>query len=220
MHSYQNLIILQYLYKIQTLGFSYIEHFQPNQENFLEEVSSLDELTQSIHSCHLCDLSKTRKQSMGGYGNQYSDIMILDYVVSIEQEDMQDYYGGRGGELLNNMIKDILQKNKEDIFYTHCVKCKVFDKKDMIQMAYNSCQSYLYTQINLIKPKIIIVLGKEAYEIFTNDKGNFENVRGHIVDFSSYKIFPIYHPEYLLRNPKLQQITKKDLQRVQTFIKI
>jgi len=216
--SYQNLALLQNLYRLKALGFEYIDPFSINEKTPHEKPNSIDELQQDISTCHLCDLSKSRTQSMIGYGNTNAQVMIIDFSVSQTQDINNDYYGGRSGEILKNMVENVLKLSINDIYYTHTVKCKPLNSNTPSPSEHNSCKGYLFAQIEFIKPKIIVTLGHDAYTRVTNDEESFDNIRGHVIDFKEYKLIPIYHPSHLLRNPELKKITLNDLKTIKSCI--
>jgi len=216
--SYQNLVLLQNLYRLKAIGFEYIDHFNINEKSSYETANSLDELAVNISSCHLCDLSKSRSQSMSGFGNKNADVMIVDFSVSQTQDSSNSYYEGRSGETLKNMVERVLLLNIDDVYITHCVKCKPLNANIPSPSEYDSCKSYLYSQIEFIKPKVIIALGENAYAHLSGNDDNFENVRGHLIDFKGSKLIPIYHPQFLLRNPESKKITLNDLNTIKSCL--
>ena len=216
--SYQNLVLLQNLYRLKAIGFSYIDHFETNIRQTDEKPSSLANLSQSITSCHLCDLSKSRTQSMQGYGNENADLFLVDYTVSQAQDSTNSYYCARSGETLKNMIEKVLLLSIEDVFLTHAVKCKPLHSNRPSPSEWNSCKNYLFSQIEFVKPKVLVTLGPDAYSHLTGDTNNFENVRGYVIDYKNYKLIPIYHPQYLLRNPELKKITLNDLKTIKSCL--
>ena len=216
--SYQNLVLLQNLYRLKAIGYEYIDPFTVNEKKSYDVPTSLQELTQNIKTCHLCDLSKSRTQSMSGYGNVGADLMIVDYQVSQVQDSSNTYFSGRSGETLKNMVEKVLGLRVEDIYMTHNVKCKPLNANKPSPSECKSCSSYLLTQLEFIKPKVIVTLGEDAYAQLTDDKDNFENVRGHVIDFKAYKLIPIYHPQHMLRNPDLKRVTMNDLKTIKSFL--
>ena len=92
MKSFQNLLLLQNLYRIKALGFSYCDFFSPNHKNSFETPNTINELSKVISNCHLCDLSKSRTQSMSGFGNTDAELMIIDYSVSLNEDSTNTYY--------------------------------------------------------------------------------------------------------------------------------
>jgi DNA polymerase len=218
LNSFQNLLLLQNLYRLKALGFEYSDSFLINQKSFNKKSNNLDELTKDISTCHLCDLSKSRSQSMSGYGNTNADLMIIDYTVSLTEDSSNKYYCGRSGEMLKNMIENVLSLKIEDIYFTHAIKCKPLNSNLPSNSEWDSCKDYLFSQIEFIKPKIIVTLGKEAYAKVTSENENFQNVRGHVIDFKSYKLIPIYHPNHLLRNPDDKKIAYNDLKTIKSYL--
>lgn len=216
--SYQNLVLLQNLYRLKSIGFEYIDHFNINEKTSYEIPASIEELASNISSCYLCDLSKSRTQSMSGFGNNQADLMVVDFSVSETQNSSNNYYTGRSGETLKNMIEKVLGLSINDVFITHCVKCKPLNANKPSPSEYNSCKSYLYSQLEFIKPKVIMVLGEDAYTHLTGDSGSFESVRGHVIDFKSTKLIPIYHPSYLLRNPESKKTALNDLNTLKSSL--
>jgi len=216
--SYQNLILLQNLYRLKSIGFNYISSFTINEKKDYHKPLSLGKLVEDIKQCHLCDLSKSRIQSMYGYGDKNATIMIIDFSVSESQDRNNEYYSGRSGEMLQHMIQNSLSKNIEDIYYTHTIKCKPLNSNIPSSSEWNSCKNYLFSQIEFIQPKVIITLGEDVYRNITSDKEIFEKIRGHIIDFQTYKLIPIYHPKHLLRNPELQKTTLNDLKKIKSYL--
>ena len=216
--SYQNLILLQNLYRLKATGFEYIEHFDLNVLENSEISSSLSQLSKSITTCHLCDLSKSRTQSMSGFGSENANLFIVDYIVSQAQDFTNSYYTGRSGETLKKMIENVIEINVEEAYLTHAIKCKPLQSNKPSSSEWNSCKNYLFSQIEFIKPKVIVTLGPQAYSHLTGDNENFENVRGHVIDYKNYKLIPIYHPQYLFRNPELKKMTLNDLKTIKSCL--
>lgn len=218
MKSYQNLVLLQNLYRLKAIGYEYIDPFSINEKSTIESPLSLEALQQNIRSCHLCDLSKSRTQSLRGFGRKDADLMVVDYMVSQAQDSANSYYAGRSGETLKNMIEKVLGVNVEDVYATHNVKCKPLGSNQPSPSECNSCKPYLQAEMAFVQPKVIITLGEDAYYELTGDRDNFENVRGHVIDFKQYKLIPIYHPQYLLRNPDLKRVTMQDLKIIKSCL--
>lgn len=218
MNSYQNLALLQNLYRLKAAGFKYIDQFSINQSTFYEKPLDLAQLNHNISSCHLCDLSKSRSQSMSGFGNNNADLMIIDFSVSQSDDSKNEYYSGRSGDTLKNMIENVIGLNVNEVYYTHAIKCKTLNSNIPSKSEWESCKEYLYFQIEHIKPKVIVTLGKEAYGKIVNEDEDFESLRGHIIDFNGYKLIPIYHPSFLLRNPESKKTTFKDLKTIKSCL--
>ena len=217
MESYRNLKILQNLYRLQSLGFEYSDMIQPSCTSHAM-ANDIDSLKKEIQSCCLCDFSKSATQSMSGYGSSDADILFLDYSVS-ELEDLHNsYYCGRSGEILKNMIQNVLGLSIEEVFFTHAIKCKPLSFQKKYPTQFQSCQGYLRSQIKLIKPKVVVALGEESYNALFPDGAPFKDIRGHILEYDSIKVVAIYHPSYILRNPNLKKIAFYDLKTIKSCL--
>ncbi len=218
MKSFQNLTLLQNLYRLKAFGFEYINPFDINEKNIYDKPKNMEELSKNISSCHLCDLSKSRTQSMCGYGSENAKLMIIDFCVSSNDDLNNSYYNGISGKSLINMIEKVIGLKKEDVYFTHAIKCKPLNSNMPSISEWNSCKSYLFSQIEFIKPKVIVTLGENAYYKLTNEDTNFQSVRGHVIEFKKYKLIPIYHPQFLLRNPELKKVTLNDLKIIKSCL--
>ncbi len=217
MRSFQNLLVLQNLYRLKSVGFEYIDPIVINHKNDGDLPDDMTAIKGLITNCHLCDLSKSRTQSLEGFGNFNADVMIIDAFISIAEDESGNYFTGRSGQSLQKMIENVLQLRIEDIFYTHGVKCKPLGTQVPSNSEIMSCKPYLFKQIELVKPRIIIALGEEVYSMLTNDTTPFEQVRGQSINFGDVLIIPIYHPAYLLRNPSLRSVTLHDLKTIKAL---
>jgi len=211
--------MLQNLYRLKAVGFNYSDPFVTNKAAASQQLpDDLAQLHAMIGECHLCDLSKSRSQSMGGSGNPDADLMIIDAYVSVSEDSNNSYYVGRSGESLVKMIENVIGLRKEDVYITHAVKCKPLGTNTPSDSEFASCKSYLYKQIELIRPKVIMTLGPDAYRLLSNDDTVFEQVRGHKINFGEYTVVPIFHPQFLLRNPSLKSETLSDLKTIKSCL--
>jgi len=200
------------------MGFEYSDPFSANKKDIHEKALSMDDLIKNISTCHLCDLSKSRSQSMSGFGNHNADLMIIDFSVSLAEDDTNTYYSGRSGETLKKMVENVLNLNVEDIYFTHAVKCKPLSSNIPSDSEFDSCKDYIFSQIQFVKPKVVVTLGEDAYAKVTSENDNFKSVRGHVINFKEYKLIPIFHPNHLLRNPDDKKIALNDLKTIKSCL--
>lgn len=221
MDSYQNLAYLENLYRLKALGFNYVDPISPNKNP--GQTSSLpnsyDILTETIRGCHLCDLSKSRSQSMCGQGSLHPKILFLDAFVSSAEDESNTYYTGRSGVMLRDMIEKVLGLSIDDVYITHAVKCKPFGFQQPSSSECSSCSPFLHKQLEILSPKIIVTLGFDAHMLLTHDTSDFDRIRGQKIPFGNFHIIPIYHPTFLLRNPSLKKETMRDLQTIKEALK-
>ena len=221
MKSYQNLVLLKSLYRYKSLGFSYIDPISVNndEEPFtLTLPSDLNSLHKQMSQCHLCDLSKSRQRVMTGFGNPDANIMFIDGSPSMIEDESADSFSGRSGASLKKMIENVLGLNINDIYLTHVLKCRPSHQHSILGSELSSCKPYLFKQIELINPKIIVTLGELAYTSLIKDANAFENVRGEKIPYDKRTLVPIYHPSHLLRNPSLKKCTMTDLVNIKGLL--
>lgn len=221
MQSYQNLELLKSLYRYKALGYSYMDPTSVNndEEPFsLTLPSDLASLHKQMSQCHLCDLSKSRQRVLTGFGNPQADIMFIDGSPSMIEDESGDNFSGRSGASLKKMIENVLGLSVNNVYITHVLKCKPSHQHNILDSELSSCKPYLFKQIELIKPKVIVTLGELAYTTLINDAGSFESVRGEKIPYEGKIIVPIYHPSHLLRNPSLKKCTMGDLVNIKGLL--
>ena len=220
MDSYQNLVLLENLYRLQALGYRYVDPITPNLQHDSSTLpDSMAMLQETIRQCYLCDLSKSRRQSMSGYGNPQADLMFIDAYVSAAEDETNGYYTGRSGTMLRDMIEKVLMLSVEEVFITHAVKCKPFGFQNPSESEAGTCTPYLAKQIEIVQPKVIVPLGADAYSMLTGDRNQFERLRGEIIPHGSAVIVPMHNPLHLVRNPSDKKTALRDLQTIKGQLK-
>ncbi|MEW5832825.1 MAG: uracil-DNA glycosylase [Campylobacterota bacterium] len=219
MDSYQNLALLENLYRLKALGYRYVDPLVPNFQTPANTLpDSLATLKETVGSCYLCDLSKSRRQSMSGYGSTHAQVMFVDAYVSAAEDESAEYYTGRSGAMLRDMIEKVLMLNTEEVYFTHAVKCKPFGFQQPSSSECNSCLPYLARQIEIVRPRIVVALGPDAYELVTRESEDFERVRGTTIEMGGYSVIPMYHPSFLIRNPSMKKEALRDLQTIKAYL--
>ena len=201
------------------MGYEYTDPITLNKSTPDLSADTPTNLSEQIATCHLCDFSKSRTQSMSGFGSRNASVMFIDHIVSQLEDSTNSYFCGRSGEMLKNMIQNVLELPLEEIFYTHTIKCKPLDIRSTYDSEWLSCRAYLFAQIEMIKPKVIVTLGPQSFANVTGtSKEEFEKVRGHVIEFQKGFLVPIYHPGFVLRNPNLKKIVFNDLKTIKSCL--
>ncbi|ABX32055.1 phage SPO1 DNA polymerase-related protein [Petrotoga mobilis SJ95] len=165
-----------------------------------EKQKNIEMIAKRIEVCEKCPLNLTRTNTVPGSGNVDSPIMFVGEGPGADEDALGEPFVGRAGQLLEKMLKEYAKLERNDVFITNIVKCRPPQNRVPTQEEVKSCQSYLDGQIIVIKPKIIVTLGNTPLYYFTGEskitqsRGRFFNWYGDI------KIFPTFHPSYLLRN--------------------
>jgi len=212
-----NLLKLKYLYKLKFLEQEYFEGFNI-QENDIKMPQDLIELEKIVLNCHLCNLAKTRTNVVFGAGNPKAKLMFIGEAPGREEDLQGKPFVGRSGELLTKMIENVLNLTREEIYIANIIKCRPPQNRNPEFEEVESCKGYLLKQIDIIKPKIIVTLGKIAFRYLLNDETPITKARGRIYDFKGIKVIPTFHPSYLLRNPSKKKEAFLDLKFIKEFL--
>lgn len=191
-----------------------------NDKNDISLEEDWEQLQRVATSCTLCELSKSRTNVVFGVGNRNADIMLVGEAPG-ENEDLQgEPFVGRAGMLLNQMLLAIGLERSE-VYITNVLKCRPPRNRDPSPQEVVLCTPYLKQQIALIKPKVIIAVGRIAAHYLLNTDESMGRLRGRIYNYGELKtpLFVIYHPAYLLRSPSEKAKAYSDLLKIQNFIK-
>ena len=220
MKNLHNALLLKQLYQLKELGYKYTseEPFSEDDKNLLELPSSLQALKAQALNCHLCSLSKSRNQVVFGEGNVEADVMFIgDAPLEIEDNEGKPFLG-RGGEMLTAMIEKVLGLSRQSVYVTNLLKCHPLANKEVHESEYHTCKAYLFKEIELVQPKVIVTLGEKAYHYLTNDVTALKEIRGTVMQKENYAIVPTYHPSFLLKNPSLKKEVFGDLKKVRGLL--
>jgi len=220
MKNLHNALLLKQLYQLKELGYNYtdIKPFSYEEQNSLELPNSLTELKKQAQNCHLCSLSKSRNKVVFGEGNPNADVMFVGGIPIEMEDDAGKVFLGRGGEMLTAMIEKVLGLRREDVYITNILKCHPLNTQELHETPFHTCKAYLFKEIELVKPKIVISLGKEAYHYLTNETSDLKDIRGNLSSHKMFKLMPTYHPNFLLKNPSLKKEVFLDLQKVRGLL--
>ena len=185
----------------------------------MKSYSSLENLNNACIKCNSCGLSKTRKNVVVGKGNETAHIVIIGEGPG-EQEDITGLpFVGRAGKMLDTVLSSVDIDPLKDCYITNIVKCRPPNNRKPSSSESEACMPWLTGQINLLRPKIIILAGSTAVQSFLGIKEPISKIRGQWIEKDNIKYMPIFHPSYLLRSPskdkgKPKWLTWQDLQKV------
>lgn len=177
------------------------------------------ELEQQVSSCTLCDLHKTRRNVVFGVGNKDADILIIGEAPGATEDAQGKPFVGRAGLLLDAMLATI-GLHRDDVFIANILKCRPPNNRDPLPREVKLCTPYLQQQIALIKPKIIMAVGRIAAHFLLNTNQSLGRLRGRVYSYGEQKIplLVTYHPAYLLRSPREKAKAYQDLLRIQEIL--
>ena len=175
----------------------------------------LDELNAKVNACNSCRLCEQRTNTVFGEGDPDAKIMFIGEGPG-ENEDLQGRpFVGRAGELLNKMIAGMGLK-REQVFIVNIVKCRPPGNREPAPDEVATCTPFLEKQIEIIRPRVIVTLGRPALQHMLQQKISISKMRGQWQTWRGIRLMPTFHPAYLLRNytTETRAAVWSDLQQV------
>ncbi len=179
-----------------------------------DTVAGLDwaELERRVQDCHRCALAEGRNRVVFGTGNREADWMFIGEGPGAEEDRQGLPFVGRAGKLLDRMI-EACGLSRETVYIANVVKCRPPGNRDPKPEEVAACAPYLRRQIELVSPKVIVVLGRVAAHALLDTDRPLGRLRGapHLYDDTGIPVIVTYHPAYLLRNPADKRKAWEDL---------
>jgi len=171
------------------------------------------ELKQRVHDCTACGLRAGCTQTVFGTGDEHADWLFVGEGPGAEEDAQGEPFVGQSGKLLDNMLMAIHLKRGEFVYITNVVKCLPPEDRTPHADEIAQCLPYLQRQIELIKPKLIVALGKTAASalLHTGKETTLGSLRGTLHDYNGIPLVVTYHPAYLLRSPMEKAKAWQDL---------
>jgi len=177
------------------------------------QVSSLEEFYQSIKTCQKCALSQSRTHFVFGAGNPNANLMLIGEAPGREEDLKGKPFVGQAGQLLDKILKAI-DFNRKEIFIANILKCRPPQNRDPLPEEITICFSYLQKQIELIRPRIILILGRIAAHTLLRTEASLTSLRDKTHSFQNIPALVTYHPAALLRNPQWKKFVWEDVQKL------
>jgi len=171
---------------------------------------SLPVLLKDICECVKCPLGHTRINFVFGTGNPNADLMFIGEAPGADEDAQGEPFVGKAGQLLNKIIEAIGMK-REEVYICNILKCRPPNNRDPEPSEMETCSSYLYKQIDLVKPKFIICLGRISAQWLLQTNEGLSAMRGKVHDLRGAKLIVTYHPAALLRNPNWKRPAWEDM---------
>lgn len=169
-----------------------------------------EELEDRCCRCDRCDLCRIRNNVVFGVGPRDAEIMFIGEGPG-EQEDLKgEPFVGAAGKLLDDMLS-IIDMSRETVYIANIVKCRPPNNRDPLDHEQDACIDYLRNQVALVKPRVIVCLGRVAAKKIIDPEFRISQSRGQWIDRNGVAITAIYHPSALLRDPSKRPDTFMDL---------
>jgi len=183
-----------------------------------EDTITLLVLQRAVKGCHRCDLDKTRRNVVFGEGSNKAKVMFIGEAPGVDEDIQGRPFVGRAGKLLDQLVEHIGLR-REDVYICNVLKCRPPNNRDPEESEIIACKDYLFSQIELIKPKIICTLGRHAYNTLMNVDERITKVRGIVKAFKGITLLPTYHPSFLLRNQDKIKEAWEDMEHLKQLLK-
>jgi uracil-DNA glycosylase len=181
--------------------------------------AELDSLAKQVAACQQCSLHESRTQTVFGVGNPDADWLVIGEAPGADEDRQGEPFVGRAGKLLSSMLL-AMGLPREQVFIANILKCRPPDNRDPQAEEVIACEAYLRQQIDLIKPKIILAVGRIAAQNLLKLETPIGKMRGNRYQYpdSELPVIVTYHPAYLLRSPREKRKVWEDLKfALQTY---
>ncbi len=171
-----------------------------------------------ICECQKCPLGQTRTKLVFGVGDPKASLLLVGEAPGAEEDKKGEPFVGRAGQLLDKILKAIGRNRKKDVYICNVLKCRPPNNRDPLRTEVNECEPYLLHQIYLIKPKLIVALGRVAGQTLLNVDKSLKSLRKTFHDYHGTPLVVTYHPAALLRNQDLKRPTWDDFKMINEFL--
>jgi uracil-DNA glycosylase family 4 len=158
------------------------------------------QLKASASMCTACALYKTRKRAVLGVGDEKAEWLFVGEGPGAEEDEIGEPFVGQAGKLLDNMLAAIALKRGNNTYIANVVKCRPPGNRTPELAEAHACEPYLTRQIELIRPRLIVALGKVAAQNLLGLEATLASLRGRVHQYRGTPLIVTYHPAYLLRN--------------------
>jgi len=186
---------------------------------FASPAEALAAVRTEIGDCVRCKLhAQGRQQIVFGVGSPNADLMFVGEAPGADEDVQGIPFVGRAGQLLTKIIEAIDLK-RDDVYIANVIKCRPPGNRNPEQDEVETCEPFLFQQIDVIKPKVIVALGTFAARALLRTLDPISRLRGRIFEYRGAKLIPTFHPAYLLRNPSSKREVWEDMKLVRKLLK-
>ena len=184
-------------------------------------MESLQEIVSEILNCKKCDLYKTKTNYVPGAGNEKAEVVFVGEAPGRDEDLRGEPFVGAAGKLLTEMLASIGLR-REDVYITNVLKCRPPNNRDPTPEEVEKCGDYLIRQLDVIRPNVIVCLGRFAaqfvFNLFGLEFTTISRVKGKVYEVKRWgkkvRVIAIYHPAAVLYRPQLREEYEKDFQKI------
>jgi uracil-DNA glycosylase family 4 len=168
----------------------------------LQRIAALDwkGFAADVDACTACGLCRTRNKTVPGVGDAHAEWLFVGEAPGAEEDARGEPFVGQAGRLLDNMLAALGMRRGKNVYIANVLKCRPPGNRTPEPFEVEACRPYLDRQIALIRPKVIIALGRSAATTLLNVDATIASLRGRVHRYQDVPLIVTYHPAYLLRN--------------------
>ncbi len=174
---------------------------------------TLDELRTELGNCQRCKLCQGRSNIVFGVGNPRAELVFVGEGPGADEDQQGIPFVGKAGQLLTKMI-EAMKFSRDDVYICNVVKCRPPNNRNPEPDEIAACEPFLKAQLAVLKPKVIVALGKFAAQTLLRDSTSITRLRGQWRHYEGIELMPTFHPAFLLRDPSQKKLAWMDLQEV------
>jgi DNA polymerase len=180
---------------------------------------ALSTIREDIGDCTRCKLHRLgRRQIVFGVGNPDADLMFVGEAPGGDEDVQGVPFVGRAGQLLTKIIEAI-GLTREEVYIANVIKCRPPENRNPDPDEVETCEPFLFRQIETIKPKVIVALGTFATRALLKTQDPISRLRGRVYDYRGARLIPTFHPAFLLRSPDRKRDVWEDMKKVRALLK-
>lgn len=187
------------------------------KQTLAESNETIEEIRLDIGNCTRCPLHEGRTKIVHSQGNLNADLMFIGEAPGANEDAEGVPFVGRAGQLLNKIIESIGMK-REDVFVGNINRCRPPGNRTPTLPEAKTCKPFLLREIQIVRPKVIVVLGNTACQNLLETKVGITKLRGDFQDYFGVSVMPTFHPAYLLRDPSKKREVWEDMKKVRDLL--
>lgn len=181
--------------------------------NFCEKPRTLEALREQLTACERCHLCEGRNRVVFGVGNPEADLVFVGDTPGREEDVQGEPFVGEAGKLLDRILV-AMGLERSQVYICNVIKCRPPKNRDPLTDEIATCEPFLVRQLELIKPRMIVSLGKFSAQTLLQSEEDISRLRGKWHSYQGIPLMPTYHPAYLLRNPVSKRDVWEDMKQV------
>jgi uracil-DNA glycosylase len=180
--------------------------------------ADLKAVREVVGDCQRCKLAGSRRNIVFGQGNPNARLMFVGEAPGAEEDAQGLAFVGRAGQLLTDIIEKGLKIPRKDVFIANVLMCRPPENRNPEPDEIIACQPFLEQKIELIRPKVLVGLGKFGAQWLMKTAEPISRLRGRVGDYQGIKVVPTYHPAFLLRTPSAKKEVWEDMKVVLSLL--